>query len=147
VKGLFYPESIMVVGVSETRTNLGRYIVENLDRFQFKGRVYLVGREGGSLNGRKIYAHIEEIDASVDLAVFLIPAPFIPEAMEVCGKKGIRYAVIESGGFSELADENSITRWSMSPKGGICVSWGRTVSASSTLKTAWSFPLFSWIQG
>jgi acyl-CoA synthetase (NDP forming) len=106
VRTFFYPESIMVVGVSETPTNLGRHIVENLDRFHFKGELYLVGKEGGSLNGRKIYARIEEIDASVDLVVFLIPAPFIPEALEVCGRKGIRYAVIESGGFSEFTDEN-----------------------------------------
>jgi len=106
VKGLFYPESIMVVGVSETPANLGRHIVENLDRFHFKGRLYLVGKEGGNLNGRKISTGIEDIDASIDLVVFLIPAPFIPEALEVCGKKGIHYAVIESGGFSEFADEN-----------------------------------------
>lgn len=106
MKTFFYPESIMVVGVSETATNLGRNIVENLDRFHFKGKLYLVGKEGGNLNGRKIHARIEEISDSVDLVVFLIPAPFIPEALEVCGKKGIRYAVIESGGFSEFADEN-----------------------------------------
>jgi acyl-CoA synthetase (NDP forming) len=106
VEKLFYPESIMVVGVSDTPTNLGRNIIENLDRFHFKGQVYPVGREGGVLNGRKIYTRIEDVDASVDLAVFLIPARFIPEALEVCGGKGIRYAVIESGGFSEFADEN-----------------------------------------
>jgi acyl-CoA synthetase (NDP forming) len=105
---LFYPESIMVVGVSDTATNLGRNIAQNLERFHFKGPVYLVGREGGSLDGERIHTRIEEIDASPDLVVFLIPAPFIPEAMEVCGRKGIRYAVIESGGFSEFAEEKRV---------------------------------------
>jgi len=131
VKGFFYPESIMVVGVSETPNNLGRNIAENLDRFHFKGQLYLVGREGGNLNGRKIYARIEEIDDSVDLVVFLIPAPFIPEALEVCGKKGIRHAVIESGGFSEFADENRrldeqvveiAKRWNIRFVGPNCIS-------------------------
>ena len=103
---LFYPESVMVVGVSDTPTNLGRNIVENLDRFNFKGPLYLVGKEGGNLNSRKIYTGIEEIDACPDIVVFLIPALFIPEALELCGRKGIRYAVIESGGFSEFAEEN-----------------------------------------
>jgi acyl-CoA synthetase (NDP forming) len=103
---LFYPESIMVVGVSNTPTNLGKNIVENLERFHFKGPIYLVGKQGGNLNGRKIYTRIEEIDARPDMAVFLIPASYIPEALELCGKKGIFYAVIESGGFSEFADEN-----------------------------------------
>jgi acyl-CoA synthetase (NDP forming) len=104
---LFYPESIMVVGVSDTPTNLGRHIVENLERFDYKGQLYLVGKEAGTLSGRKIHARIEEIDASVDLVVFLIPAPFIPQALEICGRRGIHYAVIESGGFSEFADENT----------------------------------------
>ena len=102
---LFYPESIMVVGASDTATNLGRNIAQNLNRFHFKGPVYLVGREGGSLDGQKIHTRIEEIDASPDLVVFLIPARFIPEALELCGRKGIHYAVIESGGFSEFSDE------------------------------------------
>ena len=103
---LFYPESIMVVGVSDTPTNLGRHIVENHDRFHFNGQLYLVGRDGGSLDGRKIYTRIEEVDAPIDLVVFLIPAPFIPEALEVCGRKGIRHVVIESGGFSEFDEGN-----------------------------------------
>ena len=103
---LFYPESIIVVGVSDTPTNLGKHIVENLDRFDYKGQLHLVGKEGGTLDGRKIYTRIEEIDASVDLVVFLIPAPFIPQALELCGRKDIHHAVIESGGFSEFADEN-----------------------------------------
>ena len=106
MKKLFYPESIMVVGVSNTPTNLGKNIVENLERFHFEGPIYLVGKQGGRLNGRKIYTRIEEIDASIDLVVFLIPAFYIPEALELCGQKGIHYAVIESGGFSEFADEN-----------------------------------------
>ncbi len=106
MKKLFYPKSVMVVGVSDTPTNLGRNIVENLDRFNFKGPIYLIGKEGGNLNSRKIYTRIDEIDASTDLVVFLIPAFSIPEALEVCGRKGIRYAVIESGGFSEFAEEH-----------------------------------------
>jgi len=46
---IFYPESIMVVGVSDTPTNLGKNIVENLDRFHFKGPVYLVGKQNTKL--------------------------------------------------------------------------------------------------
>jgi acyl-CoA synthetase (NDP forming) len=96
----------MVVGVSNTPTNLGKKIVENLERLHFRGPIYLVGKQGGNLNGRKIYPRIEDIDAYPDMVVFLIPALYIPEALELCGKKGIDYAVIESGEFSEFADEN-----------------------------------------
>jgi len=86
-------------------TILAENTVENLERFGFKGSIYLVGREGSELNGRKIYRHIEDIDAVPDLAVFLIPAKAIPDVMERCGRKGIPYAVIQSAGFSEFTEE------------------------------------------
>ena len=81
----------MVYGVSGSPNTLGRNTVENLERFGFKGSVYLVGRKRSELNGRKIYRHIEEIDAVPDLAVFLIPAKAIPDVLEQCGWKGIPY--------------------------------------------------------
>jgi acetyltransferase len=102
---LFYPESIVVVGVSEEVRNLGRNIVENLDRFGFAKPVYLVGRDGGRLRERTIHRRIEDLEETPDLAVFLIPAKHIPEALEACGRKGIRYAVIESAGFNEFGGE------------------------------------------
>jgi len=106
MKGLFYPESVMVVGVSPAATNLGRNIIFNLERFGFRGPVYAVGREGGELNGRKIYRRIEDIEGSPEVAVFLIPARYVPEALDACGRKGVRYGVIQSGGFSEFSDEH-----------------------------------------
>ncbi|MBN2515390.1 MAG: acetate--CoA ligase family protein [Deltaproteobacteria bacterium] len=101
MRTLFYPQSVMVVGVSIDRFNLGKQIVDNLGRFGFQGPVYPVGHEGGELNGRKISQRIEDVDAVPELAVFLIPARYIPDALDVCGEKGIRYAVIESAGFNE----------------------------------------------
>ena len=105
MRDLFYPKSVVVFGVSDSSTNMGRKIVDNLDKFKFSGPVYLVGRDGGSLNGRKIYKNVEDIDDIPGLAVFLIPARFIPDALDACGKKGIRYAVIESSGFTEYGEE------------------------------------------
>jgi acyl-CoA synthetase (NDP forming) len=104
VQKLFYPESVMIYGVSGSPSNLSRNTVENLERFGFQGSVYMVGREGGEFNGRKIYQHIEEIETVPDLAVFLIPAKVIPDVLEQCGEKGIPYALIQSAGFSEFTE-------------------------------------------
>jgi acyl-CoA synthetase (NDP forming) len=105
VRKIFYPESVMVYGVSGSPNNLGRNTVENLDRFGFQGSVYMVSREGGELNGRKIFQHIEDIQAVPDLAVLLIPAKAVPDALERCGRKGIPCAIIQSAGFSEFTEE------------------------------------------
>ena len=105
MRSLFYPKSVVVFGVSDRSTNMGKKIVDNLDKFKFSGPVYLVGRDGGSLNNRKIYKNVEDIDDIPGLSIFLIPAQFIPAALDACGKKGIRYAVIESAGFAEYGEE------------------------------------------
>ena len=105
MKSLFYPRSVVIVGVSDTPGNLGRTIAENLNIFSFPGDVYLVGRDGGRMGKRPIYQTVEDVRGNPELAVILIPASYIPEALEACGRKGIRRVVIESGGFGEYAEE------------------------------------------
>jgi acyl-CoA synthetase (NDP forming) len=103
--GFFYPQSVLVAGVSEEPTNLGRVIVSNLERFSFKGNIYLLGLKRGNLGDRPIYSDLEDIPAVPELAVILTPAKSIPGILEVCGRKGIRQAIIESGGFGEYSEE------------------------------------------
>jgi acetyltransferase len=105
VKQFFYPDSVAVVGVSASPTNLARAIVFQLQEFNYTGRVYLVGPKGGSFMDHKIYRSILEIPDQVDLAVVLTPATTLPEIMDSCGQKGIKRVVIESAGFSELGEE------------------------------------------
>ncbi len=105
MKTLFYPHDLVIVGVSESKKNMGRTIAENLDRFMFPGDVYLVGRGGGKIGSKPVYGSIPDLPVTPDLAVFLIPASHVAGTLEACGKKGIKRVVIESGGFSEFADE------------------------------------------
>lgn len=102
---LFYPRSVVVIGVSENPDNLGRIIVENLFEFQFKGEIILVGRNGGILFGRRILTSIDDIPEGIDVATILTPAPTIPNILVSCGKKKIRWVIIETGGFSEYSEE------------------------------------------
>ncbi|MBP1748612.1 MAG: CoA-binding domain protein [Deltaproteobacteria bacterium] len=101
----FYPESIAVFGVSDTPSNLARVIVENLARFGFRGDVYPVGARDGIVAGRKILKNLDAIEGVPDLAVILVPARYAPETLEMCGKKGIRNVILESGGFSEFSGD------------------------------------------
>jgi acetyltransferase len=102
---LFFPQSVIIIGVSADPKNLGRNIVENLDRFSYKGEIYLVGKKRSRLGDRPIYDRIEDVPGRPELAVILIPARSIPEIIDVCGRRGIRWAVIESGGFSEYSKD------------------------------------------
>ncbi len=104
---LFYPKSVVVIGVSENPDNLARIIVENLFKFQFKGEIILVGKKEGILFGRKTYTSPDELREGIDVAVILTPAPTVPGILEACGQKKIPWAIIESGGFREYSDKGA----------------------------------------
>ena len=102
MRKLFFPDSILVIGVSPGPRNMGRHIVDNLLRFHFGGRIHLVGRKPGFYAGHTIHTDIDALPGDIDLAVILTPAEVIVETLRACARKGIRRAIIESGGFAEL---------------------------------------------
>ncbi len=128
---IFYPESIVVIGVSERPDNLARTIVGNLCHFGYKGRLFAVGRREGNVQGIPIATSLDQVPDGLDLAVILTPAATVPDLMEACGRKGICRVVIESGGFSEFSQEGRrleqrlveiAHRWDMRFVGPNCLS-------------------------
>lgn len=107
MKTLFFPKSIAVFGVSESKTNFGRAIVKNLIDFGFQGNIHPIGQNEGSVYGLPILTSISDVEGEVESAIFLIPAAAIPEKLEACGQKGVTRAVISSGGFSEFSGERA----------------------------------------
>lgn len=103
----FYPNSVAVIGVSNSPDNLGKNIVSNLMEFQFIGQIFSVGPKGGVLFGQKIYSGIEQVPGGIDLAVILTPAMTVAELLRQCGEKGIKRVIIESGGFREFAEDRA----------------------------------------
>lgn len=104
---LFYPKSVVVIGVSERPDNLARTIVENLFEFQFNGEIFLMGKEEGVLFGRRICTSMDEIPEGIDVAVILTPALTVPAILDSCGRKKIRWAIVETGGFREYSEEGA----------------------------------------
>ncbi len=103
----FTPTGIVVVGASHNPTKLGFGLARNLALSGYAGAVHFVNPKGGRLFERPIYPHIADIPDPVDLAVLLIPAPFIPQTLVQCGERGIRAAIIASGGFRETGEEGA----------------------------------------
>jgi acyl-CoA synthetase (NDP forming) len=104
---LFYPKSVVVIGVSERPDNLARIIAEDLFEFQFNGEIFLAGKREGILFGRRIHTSIDDLREGIDVAVILTPAPAVPGILEACGRKKIRWAIVESGGFREFSEEGA----------------------------------------
>ena len=104
---LFYPESLVIFGLSRKQNNIPALILENLLRWGYKGRIFGVNARSGDSNvsGIKQYRSVHELPIVPDCAVALIPARYVPQTIEECGKKGIKRMAILSGGFNELGEE------------------------------------------
>ena len=104
---LFYPQSIVIIGLSAKTNNIPRLVLENLLRWGYRGRIFGVNPKNDEPNvsGIKMYKEVEDLPEVPDLAVCLIPARFVPESVEKCGKFGITRMAILSGGFSEFGEE------------------------------------------
>jgi acetate---CoA ligase (ADP-forming) len=100
----FYPRSMVVIGVSAKKMNLGHIIVLNNRKKGYEGNIYGVGREEGDIAGAPVYDSVDKIPEVPDVAIIISPAQTVPEFMEACGKKGIKRIVIESGGFREYSE-------------------------------------------
>jgi acyl-CoA synthetase (NDP forming) len=104
---LFYPERIAVIGVSERRENLGRNIMENICRFDFAGDIFPVGPRGGTICGREILTSVDRLPEGIDAAIIITPAATVPDIADQCGRKGIPWVIVETGGFGELSAEGT----------------------------------------
>ncbi len=102
----FYPESLVVIGVSIKRLNLGQIILTNNQRIGCKARIYGIGKEAGDLNGVPVFEDVKDLPETPDVAIIITPAKTIPGVMQSCAEKGIKYVVIESGGFSEYSSNS-----------------------------------------
>lgn len=107
---IFYPDSIAIWGLSAKENNIPRLIVENLIRWGFKGRIFGIHprSEDSHVEGIRIYKHVKDLPIVPDLGVFLLPARFIPDAVDQAGEFGIRRAAIPAGGFNESGEEGKI---------------------------------------
>ena len=139
---IFYPNSIVVIGVSEKAENLGRNIAENIIRFEYKGKLYLIGRVKGNLDNIPILDSFDDLPEGIDLAVILTPAATTPAYLDQCGKKGIKYVIIETAGFSEFSEEGHrieeklgelAKQYGMRIVGPNCIGIVNTASGISTL--------------
>jgi acetate---CoA ligase (ADP-forming) len=101
----FHPASIAVIGASESPGKFGHEILKNLVEGGFPGALYPINPKSERILGLTCFRNVKDIPDSIDLAVLIIPARLVPQAIQDCGEKGVKGAVVISGGFSEAGPE------------------------------------------
>ncbi len=105
LNSMFYASSIAVVGASKDPKKLGYTILKNIIDGGFHGKIYPVNPKLDEILGLKAYPSLLSIEGEIDLAVIIVPARAVVQVMEDAGRKGIKSAIIISGGFRETGEE------------------------------------------
>ncbi len=98
---LLRPTSVAVIGASRRRGTIGAEVFLNLIKVGFPGAIYPVNPGATVVQSVRAYASVELIPDPVDLAVLVVPAEQVLDAVESCGRKGVRALVVISAGFGE----------------------------------------------
>jgi acetyltransferase len=105
MREMVYPEKVVVVGVSTRADTMGKNILRNLANCGFQGEANPVGREVGEIEGKPICPSPLDLPTAVDFAALLVPAHFMPRALDECVRKGVRRVGISTDGFNEYAGD------------------------------------------
>lgn len=117
IKSLFNPKSVAVIGASQDETKIGFKVMDNIVSGGYKGNLYPINTKGGSVLGYPVYASIADVpESQVDVALIVIPAKFVFDAVKVCAQKKVKFLVIITSGFSEIGnsqEEREITEFAL----------------------------------
>ncbi len=104
---LFHPESVAIIGASTTLGKVGYTLLENTIDGGYKGKIFPINPNAEKILGLKCYKNVKEIAGDVELAIFSIPAKYVPTVAEKCGEKGVKFILVITAGFKEVGSEGA----------------------------------------
>ncbi len=103
----FSPKGVVIIGVSRDPTKLGYALARNLVQSGYQGAIHFVNPKADTLFGKPIYSSVDQVPDPVDLAALLVPPLAVPNSLIEIGKRGIRAAIIQTGGFRETGADGA----------------------------------------
>lgn len=105
---IFKPDSVAVIGASNTPGKVGYSIIANMISCGYDGKIYPVNPNAdGEIQGLEAYANIKDIPEKVDLVIISIPSAFVNDSVKECGELGIENMIVISAGFKEVGEEGA----------------------------------------
>ena len=97
---LFVPKTVVVVGASRDRHKKGNRLLRNLKK-TFPGAVYPVHPTAKSVEGLQAYPSLDDVPATIDLLIPLIPAGSLMELVRGCPRDRVKVLLAIPSGFGE----------------------------------------------
>lgn len=105
INDILNPKSVAVVGASNDPAKLTGRPIAYLQRHGFSGRIYPINPKSDMVAGLKAYAHPRDLPEAPDLALILLGANRVIEAVRQLAEAGTKAAVILASGFGEAGEE------------------------------------------
>ena len=102
LNNLFRPKSVAVIGASATPGKIGYTVLENLQKGKYTGGTYPINPKYDEILGYKCYKSVFDVKENIDAAIITVPAKFVSQIVDECGKKGIKGLLVITSGFSEV---------------------------------------------
>lgn len=99
LKNLLSPHSVALVGASPRQGSVGRAILNNIRKAQFKGEFGLVNPRYPEIDGVATAGSIAKLAFAPELVVLTAPAYTIPDLIDQAGRRGTAGAIIVSAGL------------------------------------------------
>ncbi len=98
------PKAVAVIGASNEDGKIGNSVMKNLINGGYKGKIFPIHPKADEILGKKAYKSVKDVPDAIDVAIFAIPAQFVPGALTECGEKKIPGAVLIPSGFAETGN-------------------------------------------
>lgn len=105
LQDILWAKSIAVVGASATPGKMGHTILKNLIDGGFAGKLYPINPKETSLLGIPCYTSLSQVEGNIDVIVVCVPAAHVLGVIDEAGKKGVKGAIVISGGFKETGND------------------------------------------
>lgn len=104
-QALFTPRSIAIIGASDDPTKTSGRPVLFLRRAGFAGAVYPVNPRRDTVLGERAWPSVAALPEVPDHAYIVTSTELVLDAVEECGRAGVRVASILANGFSEAGPD------------------------------------------
>jgi acyl-CoA synthetase (NDP forming) len=104
---LFRPRSVVVFGASSDPDKLSGRPLDYLQKFGFDGPIFAINPHRTEVQGIAAYSKIAEIPSQVDLAIIVVPAANVVQAVRECADAGVGAAIIFASGFAEIGEQGT----------------------------------------
>ena len=105
LKDILFARSIAVVGASADPLKMGHILLKNLIEGGYQGDLYPVNLKEENILGLPCVKSVAEIKGVLDLVIICVPAKLALPVIHEAGEKGARGAIVISGGFKEVGND------------------------------------------